>query len=164
MLRDSSIIYVSTLHDRLHAWLNSQQHHLVEGVLDQKIQPFYNAQQLQQIADRLAQTGALDQIAQTWQLPPQFALDLVRLALFDVVLLVDDSTSMKAGNRLQEMQTIVGEIAYCCGNLDFDGIEIRFMNSQDGGNVSHFPLAFASGTDLLAERPQSTRRSCCAWT
>jgi hypothetical protein len=43
------------------------------------------------IAAQVASSGALDKIANEWRMPKELATDLVKIALFDVVLYVDDS-------------------------------------------------------------------------
>lgn len=62
----------------------------------QKLQAFYPPGSLEPIAQRIVQTGALSQIASLWRLPMEIAIDLCRLALFEIVLYVDDSGSMCA--------------------------------------------------------------------
>jgi hypothetical protein len=73
----------------------------------QHLQAFYQPQQLQQIADRVYQSGALSTLASAWRLPIELAADLVKIALFDVVILVDDSGSMKFeqnGERIEDLK------------------------------------------------------------
>lgn len=60
----------------------------------QKIQAFYPPGSLEQLAARIAQSGALPRIAAQWNIPMEIAMDLAKLALFDTVMLVDDSGSM----------------------------------------------------------------------
>jgi hypothetical protein len=72
---------------------------MVEGILqacvvEQKLQAFYPPGSLGQIAQRVAQSGAVETIASNWKVDKELAMDTIRLALFDVVLLVDDSGSM----------------------------------------------------------------------
>lgn len=62
----------------------------------QNLSHFYKPGSLQPIAQRIAQRGALATIAQNWQLPLEIAMDMARLALFDTMLLCDDSASMCA--------------------------------------------------------------------
>lgn len=69
----------------------------------QKIGAFYPQGSLEPIAQRVAREGSLQKIAQAWQLPAEAAIDLVRLALFDVVLYLDDSGSMR------DSITVLGE-------------------------------------------------------
>lgn len=51
------------------------------------------------------QTGAVEQIAAAWKLPMNVAVDLCQIALFNVVMLVDDSGSMHAekGERINDV-------------------------------------------------------------
>lgn len=73
----------------------------------QRLQAFYPPQVLEQIASRVASTGALDRIAAEWRLPKEIALDLVKIALFDVVILCDDSGSMafeQNGERIEDLK------------------------------------------------------------
>lgn len=58
--------------------------------------------------------------------------------------LVDDSGSMQAGKRLEEMNDNCEEVAFAASLFDTNGIEIRFFNSDDNGNVSSPALAFTS--------------------
>lgn len=62
----------------------------------QKIQAFYPPGSLEPLAARIAQSGALPRIAAQWNIPMEIAMDLAKLALFDTVVLVDDSGSMGA--------------------------------------------------------------------
>ncbi|GAA5876976.1 hypothetical protein JCM8547_001956 [Rhodosporidiobolus lusitaniae] len=110
---------------------------LEEGVHDQNLSHFYPPGSLQPVAQRIAQTGALSQIAQMWRLPLEIAMDLARLALFDTVIHCDDSGSMsfeENGSRIEELKSIVGKIATAAGLFDADGIQIRWMNSKKEGN------------------------------
>lgn len=52
-----------------------------------------------------------DGLAQRWQLPPELALDLCSLALYDIVLLCDDSGSMQFDDRIDDSRVIVTKIA-----------------------------------------------------
>lgn len=64
-------------------------HHLCECCAQKQLQAFYPPQQahiLRQIAERIASSGSLEQLANDWDLPDPLALDLVRLALFDIIL------------------------------------------------------------------------------
>jgi hypothetical protein len=50
-------------------------------------------------------------LAQQWQLPTELAMDLATLALYDVVLLCDDSGSMHLEERIDDMRVIVSKVA-----------------------------------------------------
>lgn len=107
---------------------------LKRAVLENELGAFYNDQQLQQIASTLA--PKIQQIAQVWNIPMMIAQDLARLALYDMVLYIDDSGSMRAcenGERIEDMKLIVSRAAFLGGLLDSDGIQVRFMNSRVKG-------------------------------
>jgi hypothetical protein len=75
----------------------------------QKIQAFYPPGSLEQLAARIAQSGALPRIAAQWNIPMEIAMDLAKLALFDTVMLVDDSGSM--GELVLRRRFLLGEVA-----------------------------------------------------
>jgi len=75
--------------------------------LQQHLEAFYQPQALDQIASRIASSGALDRICQQWKLPKELGVDLVKIALFDVVMLIDDSGSMafeQGGERIEDVK------------------------------------------------------------
>ncbi|GAA6021497.1 hypothetical protein JCM10207_005779 [Rhodosporidiobolus poonsookiae] len=107
---------------------------LEEGVRDQNLSYFYPAGSLKPIAERIASTGALRTIATKWNLPAEIAMDLSRLALFDVILYLDDSGSITLGSRMDELKMVTGHVAEAAGLFDADGIQVRWMNSKKEGN------------------------------
>lgn len=83
---------------------------LTTCVQEQKITAFYPPGSLEPIAQRIAQSGALDRIATEWRMPKEIASDLARLALFDIVLYIDDSGSMafeEGGERIDDMKLVL---------------------------------------------------------
>ncbi|GAA6002711.1 uncharacterized protein JCM10292_002979 [Rhodotorula paludigena] len=113
---------------------------LEDGVKDQNLSHFYKPGSLQPIAQRIAQTGALATIAQNWQLPLEIAMDMARLALFDTMLLCDDSASMsfaENGSRIDDLKLVLSKVSLAAGLFDSDGIDeslIRWLNSKKEGN------------------------------
>ncbi|KAK9476016.1 hypothetical protein V1514DRAFT_338236 [Lipomyces japonicus] len=108
---------------------------LQKAVQENNLQAFYPPGSLEQIAGRIS--GQIDQISQAWRLPKEIALDLVRLALYDIILYVDDSGSMafeENGERIDDLKLILSRVAYAASLFDTDGIEVRFMNNQLQGN------------------------------
>ncbi|KAJ9110517.1 hypothetical protein QFC20_002845 [Naganishia adeliensis] len=103
---------------------------LQQCVQDQNIQAFYPPGSLDMIAAQVASSGALDKIANEWRMPKELATDLVKIALFDVVLYVDDS----GGERIDDLKLIMSRVAYATSLFDQDGIQVRFMNSRVEGN------------------------------
>jgi hypothetical protein len=67
---------------------------LIDHLYLQNIQAFYPPGSLEPIAQHIARNGAVRTIAAQYRVTEEVALDLVRLALFDVVLYIDDSGSM----------------------------------------------------------------------
>ncbi|KAK8869721.1 hypothetical protein IAR55_000289 [Kwoniella newhampshirensis] len=110
---------------------------LSQCVRDQHLEAFYPPQSLDPIAQRVVQSGALQQLASNWKLPVELASDLVKISLFDVVVLIDDSGSMafeQNGERIEDLKMILSKIAFACSLFDHDGIQVRFLNSQIQGN------------------------------
>lgn len=103
----------------------------------QGIASFYpSKQQLRAIAERIVSVQAVENIAERWNLPLDQAIKLVKLALFDVVIYVDDSASMErmeGGQRVQQLHNILSQIAFCTALLDDDGIDIEFINAPFNG-------------------------------
>lgn len=107
-------------------------------VQDQKIQAFYpDPRSLEPLAHRIVQSGALPNIAAQWRLPMEIAVDLCKLALFDVILLIDDSGSMafeEGGSRIDDAKLVISRVAQAASLFDDDGIQVRFLNSRIEGN------------------------------
>jgi hypothetical protein len=96
-------------------------------VQDQKISAFYPPGSLDQIAQRIASTGVLNKIATDWKMPKEIASDLAKLALFDIILYIDDSGSMafeQGGERIDDMKLILSKVAYAASLFDSDGIQV----------------------------------------
>ena len=95
----------------------------------------YNEKRLREIAEELARGDPVSTICQYWNVPREIAFDLVKLALFDVVFLLDDSKSMTFFTGLiEELKSILSEVAFATGLLDRDGFSVRFMNSNAQGD------------------------------
>ncbi|KAJ6049871.1 hypothetical protein N7444_006587 [Penicillium canescens] len=93
--------------------------------------------------DRLVQSlaaeapGKLARLIHEWAVPMEVATDVMKLALFDVVLYVDDSGSIEfeeKGLRKDQLRQILGIVATAASTFDQDGISIRFMNSAEQGD------------------------------
>ncbi|CCD47989.1 hypothetical protein BofuT4_P112990.1 [Botrytis cinerea T4] len=85
---------------------------------------FRNPQILDQICAIAPQK--IDQLCQTWNVPKELGADIVKLALFDIILFVDDSGSMifqENGSRIDDMKLVLGRAAYAGSLFDADGIE-----------------------------------------
>merc|ERR1712000_273382 len=111
---------------------------LLQATIQEKqLQNFYppGHPMLDQIAARAAQQ--VSQLAATWRISPEIASDIVKLALYDVILYIDDSGSMQFeenGERIDDLKLILSRVAYATSLFDEGGIQVRFMNSPDQGN------------------------------
>lgn len=105
---------------------------LATCVMDQYLYPFYTFADVTRIAQHIASSGALQQCADSWQLPPYLAQDLVKLALFDVMFLLDDSASMRSEGtkRRDALAGILKRAADAAARFDPDGMEVAWMNAS----------------------------------
>ncbi|KMQ45184.1 von Willebrand factor, type A [Trichophyton rubrum] len=97
-----------------------------------------NSPILDQIVSRIS--GQVDQLCATWRVPREVGQDVVKLALFDVILYIDDSGSMQFeenGERIKDLKLILSRVTYAASLFDDDGIQVRFMNSNEQGNNIH---------------------------
>ncbi|KAI9667875.1 MAG: hypothetical protein M1821_000694 [Bathelium mastoideum] len=90
--------------------------------------------------DQIAQKASyqVDQLCSAWRIPKEIGNDIVQLALYDVVLYIDDSGSMQFeenGERIRDLEMILKRVAYASTLFDDDGISIRFMNNDLGGQL-----------------------------
>ena len=63
-------------------------------------------------------------LARKWNMPVELACDLVALALYDIVVYADDSTSMKyaeEGSRIEDLKVILQHVAEVATLFDDDG-------------------------------------------
>ncbi|SNX83985.1 uncharacterized protein MEPE_02693 [Melanopsichium pennsylvanicum] len=125
---------------------------LATCVMDQYLYAFYTFPDIIRIAQHIASSGALQQCADSWQLPPYLAQDLVKLALFDVMFLLDDSASMRSeGTRRRDaLAGILKRAADAAARFDPDGMEVAWMNSPTQARIHN-----------VAEADQLTSR--CAY-
>ncbi|KAL8715295.1 MAG: hypothetical protein Q9225_006439 [Loekoesia sp. 1 TL-2023] len=95
--------------------------------LQNMIQP--NNPSLEKYAQRAS--TQIDQLCARMKVPREVGQDLVKLALFDIVLYIDNSGSMvfeENGQRVEELKNIIRSTVYAATLFDDDGISIRFMN------------------------------------
>ena len=115
---------------------------LEKAIQEKQLQAFYQPgdPRIQQIANRAAQ--AVDRLCQAWRIQKEIASDIIRLALYDVVLYIDDSGSMafeENGERIKDLQVVMARVAFAATLFDDDGIDVRFMNDDK------IPLNMLSG-------------------
>ncbi|KAF5093007.1 hypothetical protein D0Z03_002596 [Geotrichum reessii] len=108
---------------------------LQKAVQENSLQAFYPPQSLGPIANRV--TPQIQNISNNWRIPFEIAVDLVRLALYDIIVFVDDSGSMsfeENGERIDDLKLILSRAAFIAAIMDEDGLAVRFMNSNLEGN------------------------------
>lgn len=125
----------------------------MSAIQEKQLQSMYppNSPVIDQIASRV--TNQVDQLCATWRVPREVGQDIVKLALFDVVLYIDDSGSMlfeENGERIKDLKLILSRVAYAASLFDDDGIQVRFMNSMEQGNG----IRSEAQVDSLIERIQ----------
>lgn len=80
-------------------------HHCIQ---EQHIAQFYpDPRAVDAIAQRIVANQSVQTISQEWQLTPDIAIDLCKLALFDIVVLCDDSAAMRGeqgGERINDLR------------------------------------------------------------
>jgi hypothetical protein len=110
---------------------------LQAAIQEKGLQAFYppGSPQLDQIAQVAAQK--VDILCQRWNVTPELGRDVIKLALFDIILYIDDSGSMafeEGGERIADLKVILSRVAFAASLFDEDGVQVRFMNSLDQGN------------------------------
>lgn len=104
---------------------------LKEAVKEKRIEHMYPEPRLLAMAQDLARKDPVNTLCSHWKLPKEVGFDFVKLALFDVVFLLDDSGSMRFGDGLiDELKFILGSVAFATALFDQDGFSVRFMNSS----------------------------------
>ena len=109
----------------------------MQAIQEKSLQAFYspNSPQLDQIANRAAQQ--VQRLSTDWRIERELANDVVRLALYDIILFIDDSGSMtfeENGSRVDDLKLILNRVAYAASLFDDDGVQIRFLNNSIQGN------------------------------
>ncbi|KAF7133710.1 hypothetical protein CNMCM5793_005064 [Aspergillus hiratsukae] len=112
---------------------------LIGTIQEKNLQPFYPPDRLDRVVQQLANDapGKVDKLVREWSVPTEVAMDVMKLALFDVILYVDDSGSIEfeeKGMRKEQLRQILGIVATGASTFDQDGISVRFMNSNEIGD------------------------------
>lgn len=107
---------------------------LLQDCINEKgLQTFYP--QGSPVIDQIAQqaAGKINQVIQRWRVQKEIANDIVKLALYDIVLYIDDSGSMQfeeEGSRIKDLRLILERVSFAATLFDADGISLRFMNTD----------------------------------
>ncbi|KAF4553852.1 Hypothetical protein D9617_6g095850 [Elsinoe fawcettii] len=112
---------------------------LQQTIQDKRLHQFYppNSPLLDQVANKASYQ--VDRLCAQWRINKEIANDIVKLALYDIVLFIDDSGSMQfeeKGERIKDLQLILERVAFAATLFDDDGIEIRFMNQDPPSNMT----------------------------
>ena len=112
---------------------------LVNTIQEKHLQVFYPPDRLDRVVRGLANDAPakINKIVHEWNVPTEVATDIMKLALFDVVLFVDDSGSIEfeeRGIRKEQLRQVLGIIATGASTFDQDGISVRFMNNMETGD------------------------------
>ncbi|KAF9883784.1 hypothetical protein FE257_002814 [Aspergillus nanangensis] len=126
---------------------------LIGTIQENQIQQFYPPDRLDRLVQGLANDAPakINKLAHEWNVPQEIAMDILKLALFDVILYVDDSGSIEfeeRGLRKEQLKQILGIVATAASTFDEDGISVRFMNSQEMGDGIHN----AADVEMLVSR------------
>ncbi|KAL8817018.1 MAG: hypothetical protein Q9223_004069 [Gallowayella weberi] len=84
------------------------------------------------ILDKYAQRAAsqVDQLCARRSIPREIGQDLVKLALFDIILYIGTGSMIfdESGERIRDLKVIISRAVSTAMLFDDDGISIRFMN------------------------------------
>ena len=110
---------------------------MLAAIQEKGLQTFYppGSPRLDQIAQTASQK--VDILCQHWRVNREIGQDIVKLALFDIILYIDDSGSMafeEGGERIADLKVILSRVAFAAALFDDDGVQVRFMNSPEQGN------------------------------
>lgn len=126
---------------------------LINTIQEKNLQSFYPPERLDRLVQSLVNDAPmrLNNLMHEWSVPMEVATDVMKLALFDVILYVDDSGSIEfeeKGLRKDQLRQILGIVATAASTFDQDGISVRFMNSEETGDG----IRSAADVDMLVSR------------
>lgn len=126
---------------------------LISTIQEKNLQSFYPPERLDRLVQSLVNDAPmrLNNLMHEWSVPMEVATDVMKLALFDVILYVDDSGSIEfeeKGLRKDQLRQILGIVATAASAFDQDGISVRFMNSMETGDG----IRSAADVDMLVSR------------
>jgi hypothetical protein len=111
---------------------------LIGTIQEKQLQAFYPPERLESLVRNLETApDKIQQLMKEWNVGQEVAMDVLKLALFDTVIYVDDSGSIQFeedGARLTQLRHYLGLIATAASKFDQDGVNVRFMNSEERGD------------------------------
>ena len=125
-----------------------------------KLDGFYSDSDLQKLADEVSRHD-FDALARKMSFPgAELAIELVAVALYDVVILADDSGSMMFDKeRIEDLNFIVSQVSSIATMFDSDGISMRTfngsasfdnLNNADAVDKAIAKIKFSGGTPMGA--------------
>ena len=112
--------------------LDSVRRRLTDLVRANRLESFYDGPALADLAWQVSLHVDFKVLAREMNLSRDQALELSALALYDVVVLADDSGSMR-GKRWSDLQEIFGTLVNIARRFDQDGLGISFLNHRRAG-------------------------------
>ena len=107
---------------------------LKETTTENNLATFYDDARLRQLAAQIGRTDPVTTICNRWDIPLEIAFDLVKLALYDIVFLLDDSGSIEFSKLQNELKSLLKSAAFASSLFDQDGFSVRFLNSTVEGD------------------------------
>ncbi|RAK82645.1 putative transcription factor RfeF [Aspergillus fijiensis CBS 313.89] len=112
---------------------------LIGTIQEKRLQSFYPLERLDKLVQALSNDAPfkVNKLIHELNIPTEVAMDIMKLALFDVILYVDDSGSMEfeeRGVRKEQLRSTIEVVASAASTFDDDGISVRFMNSPEQGD------------------------------
>ncbi|OQV04219.1 hypothetical protein CLAIMM_09135 [Cladophialophora immunda] len=134
---DVSGLRIGDEHPRIAAEPVSQYQDIASEFIRENLNTFYD--QDPAFREILAQTTAARAVGATEELglSSEFTPKLTKLALYDFVLLCDDSTSMNIGSRISALQETVKSVAKFATILEPSGMSVRFINFKEDGQFNN---------------------------
>ncbi|RPB08727.1 hypothetical protein P167DRAFT_567690 [Morchella conica CCBAS932] len=110
--------------------------HINSVLKDQGLSDFYKPDdlRLKEIAEKAAEYAKNHPDGPLGK--PEDTADLCQLGLYDNICFLDDSGSMKEDNRIQSLKEILKRVVSITGLLDFDGVQIRWLNYANDSTMN----------------------------
>lgn len=122
-----------------------------------QLQAFYSPASIDQLARNLVNRVSWRDIQKLTDIPTmQTLVELSGLALYNIVILIDNSTSMTRPGRKNELENLVSEIVEIARLFDDDGVDIRVFNDNQGATGGNGLLTMEQVSDVI-QRVQYSR-------
>ncbi|KAE8365290.1 hypothetical protein BDV27DRAFT_171724 [Aspergillus caelatus] len=107
------------------------------GFIETNLGPFY--QPGDAFVEELIRSAAAraKDLTQEYELEPEVTPKLLIMALYDFVILCDDSGSMNKGDRIKVLEDTCQRVAQIAGLLQPQGVYLRFLNHKNDRNFDN---------------------------